>query len=193
MLIPFAGDLYWLSRPVLMEGNGEIPEVGIDVVREDGYVRGEDLQKDIHTPPFPREDYKTGMMVLSIPKLGLVSGVVEGTTEEYLEQGPGLYEISPLPDEEWGNVCIAGHRNAHGSPFRYVDKLQAGDEIVLIFNGFKYVYHTQRVFIVEPDDWTITEPVGYNCLTLTSCHPLRPPYKRIVVRARLKERVALEQ
>jgi LPXTG-site transpeptidase (sortase) family protein len=187
ILVSYTGGLYWLNIPILTEGDGGRPGISPVPVMEDRYVQGKESKEDIVTCPFPREDYKSGMMLLSIPRLGLVSKVVQGTTEEYLEQGPGLYEISPLPDEEGGNVCIAGHRNAHGSPFRHVDKLQAGDEIVLIFNGFEYIYHTQRVFIVEPDDWSVTEPTGCSSLTLTSCHPLKPPYKRIVVRAHLEE------
>ncbi len=36
-----------------------------------------------------------------------------------------------MPDARTGNFGIAGHRNTHGEPFRYINKLEPGDPIVV--------------------------------------------------------------
>jgi LPXTG-site transpeptidase (sortase) family protein len=132
-----------------------------------------------------REDYQNGQMTIGIPKLEVNAAVVSGTTIELLKKGPGLYESSPMPDLDGGNVCIAGHRTTYGAWFRHVDKLEEGDEITLDYDDIQYIYQVEKVFIVDKKDWSITEPVGYSSLTLTSCHPLRSSKQRIVVRGKL--------
>lgn len=137
--------------------------------------------------PFPREKYKDGMLIIEIPKIKVQAAVIDGTTQRHLKKGPGLYEISPLPDDEEGNVLVAGHRTTYGAWFRHVDKLKEGDDILLKFNGLEYLYKVERVFIVEKNDWSVTEPTGYPALTLTACHPLGSARQRIVVRGRLED------
>jgi LPXTG-site transpeptidase (sortase) family protein len=134
-----------------------------------------------------REDYQSGQLTITIPKLERNAAVVKGTTIELLKKGPGLYESSPLPDSVDGNVCIAGHRTTYGAWFRYVDMLKKGDEIILNYNGASYTYLVEKVFITDKKDWSITAPQGYSAITLTSCHPLRSSKQRIVVRAELVE------
>lgn len=126
-------------------------------------------------------------MVIEIPKIEVNAAVVNGTTPEYLKEGPGLYEISPLPGDENANVLIAGHRTTYGAWFRKVDKLTDGDDIIVKFQGKDYNYRVEKVFTIEKNDWSVTEPQGYSSLTLTSCHPPGSSRKRIVVRAKLVE------
>lgn len=134
-----------------------------------------------------REDYQNGQLTIAIPKLEINAAVVKGTSVELLKKGPGLYESSPLPNLANGNVCIAGHRTTYGAWFRNVDQLKEGDEIILDYNGVKYTYQVQRVFIVDKKDWTVIESQDYPAITLTSCHPLRSSKQRIVVRGKLIE------
>lgn len=124
-------------------------------------------------------------MIIEIPKIKVNAAVVNGTTPKYLKEGPGLYEISPLPDSKDSNVLIAGHRTTYGAWFRKVDKLEEGDEIILRFDENVYNYKVEKVFTIAKNDWSVTEPVGYSALTLTSCHPPGSSRQRIVVRARL--------
>lgn len=140
-----------------------------------------------------RKTYIDGMLVISIPKIKVRAGVMNGTTKKALKKGPGLYENSPLPENKDVNVCIAAHRNAYGQWFRNVDKLSKGDEISLVWGKVKYIYLVEKVFIVEENDWSITLPTEYSAITLTSCHPLKPPYKRIVVRGKLKEKIEISE
>lgn len=139
-----------------------------------------------------RKSYKDGMMVIGIPKIKVRAAVIDGTSKKALKRGPGLYENSLLPSEKVANVCIAAHRNAYGEWFRHIDKLKRGDEIYLEFNKIKYIYEVAEVYIVEKNDWSVTWSTGYDAITLTSCHPLKPPYKRIVARGKLKEKIKIK-
>lgn len=139
-----------------------------------------------------RGNYKDGMIIIGIPKIKIRAAVINGTSKKALARGPGLYDKSPLPNESESNVCIAAHRNAYGEWFKNIDKLKKGDEIYLEFNKIKYTYEVLEVFIVEKNDWSVTESTGYNAITLTSCHPLKPPYKRIVARGRLIKKAEIK-
>lgn len=134
-----------------------------------------------------REEYEDGMMTILIPKINVVAAVMDGTTKSILKLGPGLYEKSPMVTQNKGNVCIAGHRTTYGKWFRDVDKLEKDDEIIIEFSGYMFTYYTQKVFIVEKNDWSVIEPTGYEALTLTACHPPGSARQRIVVRAKLGE------
>lgn len=144
------------------------------------------IKEDIEEVNTAREDYHSGMMIINIEKLDVRATVVGGTTVSDLKKGPGLYEISPLPHEDKGNVLIAGHRTTYGAWFRHVDKLKEGDTITLEYEGSVYTYSVEDVFIVDKKDWSVTKPLGYSAITLTSCHPLGSDRQRIIVRGRLK-------
>jgi LPXTG-site transpeptidase (sortase) family protein len=126
----------------------------------------------------------TEPLFLEIPALDLEVAVVRGTEREQLKKGPGLYENSPLPGiADEANVAIAGHRTTYGAWFRHADKLEPGDVIRLTVGSDTYVYHVEQVFPVAKDDWSVVEPVGYDALTLTTCHPPGSSRERLVVRA----------
>ncbi|MTI67174.1 MAG: class E sortase [Firmicutes bacterium] len=134
-----------------------------------------------------RKDYKDGLMKIYIPKIDVKAAIISGTSVNDLKKGPGLYEKSPLPWKEKGNVCIAGHRTTYGAWFRNVDKLKKGDKIILKINNTNFSYEVEKVFIVEKNDWSVTESIGYNAITLTACHPLNTSKQRIIVRGKQKD------
>lgn len=125
--------------------------------------------------------------ILEIPALGLKVNVGYGVEEQDLQPGPGFYPQSQYPD--LGNVSIAGHRNAHGSPFLNLHKLAFGDEIILTYRHKEYTYSVQEVFETHSRDWSVIDPTPEPALTLTTCTPIiRPPggdYDRLIVRAKL--------
>ena len=151
------------------------------------HVPTEEVSIEAEEEKTAREDYKNGMMTIAIPKIHINAAVMEGTTKELLKKGPGLYEISPLPDQDGSNVCIAGHRTTYGAWFGKVDKLKENDEIVLNYNDVEYLYRVEKVFIVDKKDWWITEPAEDSVITLTSCHPPKSSKQRIVVRGKLEK------
>jgi sortase A len=112
--------------------------------------------------------------------------VVQGTNTTTLRKGPGHYPKTPLPGEG-GTVAIAGHRTTYGAPFRTIDQLKPGQQIVLEMPYAKLTYAVERTRIVPPDALWITDRVpGAERLVLSACHPLYSAAQRIVAFARLK-------
>ena len=119
-----------------------------------------------------------------IPRLGLASVVVQGTSRHDLARGPGHYRITSLPGLG-GTVAIAGHRTTYLRPFRHIDQLRAGDRITLEmpYGTFTYVVYGHR--IVDDRDWSIIRRRPWEKLVLSACHPLYSASHRYVVFARL--------
>jgi sortase A len=122
---------------------------------------------------------------LRIPEIGVSDVFVEGTEAPDLRRGPGHYPATPLPGQR-GTVAIAGHRTTYGAPFHDVDKLRRGDRIELDMPYGRFTYRVERLKIVEPTAVDVTDPVGYDRLVLSACHPLYSAAQRIIVFARLE-------
>lgn len=120
-----------------------------------------------------------------VPRLGLRTVFVEGTSRPDLKRGPGHYRITALPGAG-GTVAIAGHRTTYLQPFRHLDRLRPGDSISLElpYGSFRYVVYGRR--IVDDRDWSILRRRSFEKLVLTACHPLYSAAQRIVVFARLR-------
>lgn len=132
-----------------------------------------------------RQNYWDGDLVLRIPRLDLETPVMDGTDEESLKNGVGLYEYAQLPGENNCNVSIAGHRDIYGCEFYYIDQITDGDLLYLVDQTTVYTYQYKQTDIVEADDWGPIYCKDYSCLTLTSCHPIGTSQKRIIVTAEL--------
>lgn len=134
---------------------------------------------------------KQGQVIakLEIPKMGKIGDdalyVVPGVSHDDLKKGPGHYPDTPLPGQ-LGNAAIAGHRTTYKEPFRHIDELAPGDQIVVtMITGDRFVYEVASTEIVGPDDYyvvTTTDPTVAE-LTLTSCHPVYTARQRIAVHA----------
>lgn len=122
---------------------------------------------------------------IQIPKLGVDTIVVEGTTLSALQAGAGHYEDTALPCEQ-GNAGIAGHRTTYGKPFAEIDDLRRGDEITLETPVGRCTYEVSRPpFITTPTDFAVLDQGSGSELTLTTCHPPGSAELRLIVRAKL--------
>jgi len=120
---------------------------------------------------------------IEIPSIGVAEYVVEGTDLESLRKGPGHYPETPLPGER-GTAAIAGHRTTYGAPFRHIDELDPGDRIIIDMPDGRFIYRVEESKIVDDQDLSVLEPVGYRRLMLSACHPLYSAAQRIIVYAR---------
>jgi sortase A len=120
-----------------------------------------------------------------IHKIGASFDIVQGTDTSSLEKGPGHYEATALPGLDQ-TVAIAGHRTTYLAPFRHIDALSPGDQIVLKMPYGQFTYVVQYHKIVLPTALWITKNVGYDRLVLSACNPLYSAAQRIVVFARLQ-------
>jgi sortase A len=125
------------------------------------------------------------LLRLEIPRLRVDVVVVEGVTSDALRAGAGHYPGTAQPGHA-GNVALAGHRTTYGAPFRDLDKLVIGDEIVLSSGAERHLYRvTARPYVVGASDWSVVAPTPTATLTLTTCHPKGTARQRLVVRAAL--------
>jgi sortase A len=68
----------------------------------------------------------TPVAVLRIPEIGLNAVVLEGTSSEVMEGGPGHLRDTALPGQA-GVSDIMGRRDAYGGPFARISSLSPGD------------------------------------------------------------------
>ncbi|WP_354699597.1 Sortase D [Paraconexibacter sp. AEG42_29] len=121
---------------------------------------------------------------IQIPDADVDFVIVKGSQGPDLRRGPGVYDGSPLPGSP-GTVAIAGHRTTYLSPFRHLDRLDAGDLITVDMPYARFTYRVDRRRIVAPQAISALRRVRYDQLVLTACHPLFSAAERLVVFARL--------
>jgi len=124
-----------------------------------------------------------------IPRIGASFVMVDGTSTQALESGPGIYPATAFPGIP-GTTAIAGHRTTYLAPFRHIDALRSGSriELQMPYAHFTYTVVGQRV--VEPTDvQAAVAKVGYTRLVLSACTPLFSAAKRLLVYARLTRTV----
>ncbi|MER7919972.1 MULTISPECIES: class E sortase [unclassified Streptomyces] len=132
--------------------------------------------------PRPSQAYA----VLVVPRLGLRVPVAEGVGKaDVLDKGyVGHYPGTQQPGQE-GNFALAGHRNTHGEPFRYLPRLRRGDAVEVETRTATYTYDVDSVLprtsaadsgVVRPVPRSLVRPgYGYRepgrYITLTTCTP----------------------
>ena len=124
---------------------------------------------------------------IDIPSIGVDEYVVEGTDTGSLRKGPGHYPETPLPGEP-GTAAIAGHRTTYGAPFRKIDQLKRGQRIIIDMPDGRFIYRVESTKIVDDQDLSVLDKVGYQRLVLSACHPLYSAAQRIIVFARFVRR-----
>ncbi|THA71921.1 class E sortase [Streptomyces sp. A0958] len=137
-----------------------------------------------------------GFAIIHIPKLDVVTPIAEGTSKEkVLDRGMvGHYSEEPLrtamPEDKQGNFALAGHRNTHGEPFRYINRLRPGDPIVVETQDAYYTYEmTSELSQTSPSNVSVIGPVPQQSgftkpgryITLTTCTPEFTSTYRLIV------------
>ncbi|CAL9508067.1 hypothetical protein SUDANB108_03601 [Streptomyces sp. enrichment culture] len=143
-----------------------------------------------------------GFAILHIPKLDVVVPIAEGTSSKgVLDRGMvGHYAEGALktamPGDKTGNFGLAGHRNTHGEPFRYINKLAPGDPIVVETQDEYYVYKMASILpVTSPSNTSVLNPVpagsGFTkpgrYITLTTCTPEFTSKYRMIVWGKMVE------
>lgn len=138
--------------------------------------------------------------VLTVPRLGLRVPVAEGVGKaDVLNKGyVGHYPGTQQPGQA-GNFAVAGHRNTHGEPFRYLSRLRRGDVVEVETRSATYTYDVDQVLpqttardsgVVRPVPRSLVRPGrGYHepghYITLTTCTPEFTSRYRMVVWGKL--------
>ncbi|MFJ2646091.1 class E sortase [Streptomyces sp. NPDC087420] len=137
-----------------------------------------------------------GFAIMHIPKLDVVVPIAEGISKsKVLDHGMvGHYAEGKLktamPEDRQGNFAVAGHRNTHGEPFRYINRLQPGDKIIVETQDAYYTYAMAKVLPqTSPSNVSVIDPVppqsGFAApgryITLTTCTPEFTSTYRLIV------------
>jgi len=143
------------------------------------------------TQPIP----DSAFAIMTIPRLGSgwYAPVIEAAgpeiTLDELAKGVVHYRGTALPGQV-GNFAVAGHRATHGQPFANLDRVRAGDVVLVETADDVYTYRVDRdPFIVLPTDlWVIGPVPGHPgvqptqaLITLTTCNPRWNSSHRMIV------------
>lgn len=121
---------------------------------------------------------------LKIPVLSVSQNLLEGAGKQ-MKYGVGHVPSTAAPGQK-GNCAVSGHRPY---PFRYLDQLKAGDNIVIKAGGTTYTYQVYESFDVLPTEvWVLNNIQGEEyVLTVITCTPYLVSSHRLIVRARLTD------
>lgn len=122
---------------------------------------------------------------LQIPRLGLDVDLRSGVTLTTLDKGPGHWPGTAEPGHR-GNMVIAGHRVTHSKPFRHLDDMVPGDEVIITANDGTVVRYVTTGSEVVDDEalWIADQTDGWTG-TLFACHPPGSARQRYVVHLEL--------
>ncbi|MCK7623413.1 class E sortase [Streptomyces sp. RS10V-4] len=135
--------------------------------------------------------------IMYIPKLDMKAPIAEGIDKHaVLDHGMiGHYDANSgiktaMPWDRTGNFAVAAHRNTHGEPFRYINRLTKGDKIVVETQSAYYTYEMVSVLPqTSPSNTSVIGPVppgsGFTgpgrYITLTTCTPEFTSTFRLIV------------
>ena len=135
---------------------------------------------------------------LSIPAIGLNASVVESYPKQQRDgsfiwdpanNAAGHYNSSGNPGGG-RNIVFNGHNNMAGEVFRDLNKLEPGDEIILLTDAGEFHYQVQQKVIIpyvgheaeaNLQIGALSEPQSSEMVTLISCWPYFTFTSRIVV------------
>jgi len=134
--------------------------------------------------------------VLTIPRLHLRVPIAEGVSKRnVLNKGyVGHYPGTQQPGQA-GNFALAGHRNTHGEPFRYLPRLRVKDTVQVETSAATFTYTVDKILpqtsaadsgVIRTVPRSIVKPsYGYSSpgyyVTLTTCTPEFTSRYRMVV------------
>ncbi|MFE7166306.1 class E sortase [Streptomyces sp. NPDC057616] len=147
-----------------------------------------------------RPTWSQAYAILTIPRLGLRVPVAEGVSKpNVLNKGYVGHYVGTQQPGQAGNFALAGHRNTHGEPFRYINRLRTKDVVRVETRSATYTYVVDKTLpqtssrdsgVVRPIPRSIVKPrYGYSepgyYITLTTCTPEYTSRYRLVVWGKL--------
>ncbi|MEV0475571.1 class E sortase [Streptomyces prunicolor] len=141
-------------------------------------------------------DRSQAYAILTVPRLHLRVPIAEGVSKRnVLNKGyVGHYPGTQQPGQA-GNFALAGHRNTHGEPFRYLNHLRVKDTVQVETSAATFTYTVDKILpqtsaadsgVIRPIPRSTVKPsYGYSrpgyYITLTTCTPEYTSRYRMVV------------
>lgn len=181
--------IFWLWY--FGERNISIKEPSVVSIRKNNNLHNNNENSDIVKvkKEFTDEDLKNFWLEIDNDNVKIKAPIVNGVTDEKLEQGVGHHRTTAMPGEE-GNVVLSGHRWKFGNNpaytvFEDLDKLKEGDKITVHYNNQEFVYKIKESKTVGSKAVEILEKTKEATLTLYTCTPKYTALKRLVYTAEL--------
>lgn len=135
--------------------------------------------------PPPKEDGtkddQTVLGTIEIPAIKIKETILQGIRLSTFDKGVGHWPGTALPGQV-GNVVLGGHRTSGIRPFRNVDQLKKGDEIIVTTDQGSFVYLVDGQTIVDPvEGMFIINQSDKATMTLFACHPPGSVRQRIII------------
>lgn len=126
---------------------------------------------------------------LLIPALNMKEQI-HGGGMEALKKGVWHLPYTSSP-ERGSNTVLVGHRFTYAGQevFYHLDKVGAGDPIIIKWQGKTYVYTIKNILVVPPTALEVEAPTDQPRLTIYTCTPLLTAKDRLVIQADLTEEV----
>ena len=127
----------------------------------------------------PHQETRSAPTRLWIPRLHLKSRIFAASR---LNSGPAWW---PITGRQGGGdtIAVAGHRTTHTRPFYFLERLQRGDRIQIVYLGRKYAYRVSRSRVISAQNLHMADAVGHERLVLSACTPRGSAQFRLVVEA----------
>ncbi|MGJ7919847.1 class D sortase [Neobacillus sp. LXY-4] len=124
--------------------------------------------------------------ILQIPKIKLMTPIVEGASPENIRYAvghlPSSSSINELAKKD-KNFAIAGHRSyTYGEFFNRLNELNLGNKVIISTQNKVFTYKVFDKKIVAPSDIEVLNPIkGKSMITLITCHPEHSDKQRLIV------------
>jgi sortase A len=190
MFYPKAKSMYYSYQEQQLLKDWEASS--LDPVIQQSYKELDDVFLEISAPE-PKRPVKTGVIgKLSIQKINLTIPIVEGASLKNMKTAAGhLTGTSPIGES--GNAAIAAHRSyTYGKQFNRLMEVENGDLIQITTLQKKLTYVVTDERLIKPTDLSVLQSQeNQSVITLITCHPMKNPTHRFIVKAVLKKEEVL--
>lgn len=141
--------------------------------------------KDNENNQIPYIEYKGYQVIgtIQISKINIEYPILIESNEDSLEKS--ITRVGNGKVNEIGNLTLSGHNYIDGSMFGRIDELKKDDEFsVLDLNGNRVTYKVFDIFVTDPNDVSVLEPVEKNCREVTLITCTNGNKNRLIIKAR---------
>lgn len=152
--------------------------------------REEKKRKEAERVAQEREEYIQKHMegILKIEKIKFSQPILKGATQNNLNISVASVENTGRAGEI-GNYAIAGHRNrSFGRNFNRLEEVEIEDKIVVDIGDSQFEYTvTEKLYVYPEEVWVLYSNKEDKEITLITCHPMKNPTHRLIIKGKILE------
>jgi sortase A len=190
MLYPKSKSIYYSYQEQQLLEDWESSAEG-SVIQE-SYQQLDDVFTEKNRPKDTNNSSNTTIGKLTINQINLTIPIMEGVSQQNLKIAAGhLKGTSPIGES--GNAAIAAHRSyTYGKQFNRLPEVKEGELIQIETTQKKLIYRVTDKLLVKPTDLSVLQNNNnQSIITLITCHPMKSPTHRYIVKAVLQKEEVL--